>query len=119
MSHDSVIVMNTKIRSTLALLKRMGIVNSINDEPEDMEFESSLPYNEPETNPAGTTKQELGEKIVKGKKESKPKQTTSSKSNSGNTSKTTSISASSTEAAAKKKVSKKKAKVISSDKNSK
>ena len=43
--------MNTKIRSTLALLKRMGIVNSINDEPEDMEFESSLPYNEPETNP--------------------------------------------------------------------
>ena len=43
--------MNTKIRSTLALLKRMGIVNSINDEPEDMEFESSLPFNEPESNP--------------------------------------------------------------------
>jgi len=118
MSHDSVIIMNTKIRSTLALLKRMGIVKSINDEPEDLEIVSSLPMDVQETNPTATTKQELGEKPVKGKKESKPKQTTSSKSNS-NTLKTTSIS-SSTEAAAKKKASKnlvKKAKVL--DKNCK
>jgi len=118
MSHDSVMVMNTKIRSTLALLKRMGIVKSINDEPEDLEIESSLPIDAAKTNPTGTTKQELGEKIVKVKKESKPKQTAASKSNS-NSLKSTSVAAS-TEA--KKKVSKnlvKKAKVFSSDKNSK
>ena len=48
-TQDSVIVMNNKIRSSLALLKRMGIVKSINDELDDLEIESTLPSSiEPE-----------------------------------------------------------------------
>ena len=48
-TQDSVIVMNIKIRSSLALLKRMGIVKSINDELDDLEIESTLPSSiEPE-----------------------------------------------------------------------
>merc|ERR1711997_1031289 len=119
MSHDSVIIMNTKIRSTLALLKRMGIVKSINDEPEDLEFESSFPIDVPEINPTVVTKQELGEKVIKAKKDSKPKQTANSSKSNSNISKITSTASSSSSEAAAKKVSKtlvKKAKVFSADK---
>ena len=48
-TQDNAIVMNNKIRSSLALLKRMGIVKSINDELDDLEIESTLPSSiEPE-----------------------------------------------------------------------
>ena len=48
-TQDNVIIMHTKIRSSLALLKRMGIVKSINDELDDLEIESTLPSSiEPE-----------------------------------------------------------------------
>jgi len=114
-THDNVMVMNTKIRSTLALLKRMGMVKSINDEPDDLEVESSF---------LAKPNIELDEKIVKMKKPD-PKQKLKSKSNAGSLS-TTPIVASSdappSTVAAKKKASKnivKKAKLFSQDKNSK
>ena len=52
-TQDGVSVMNIKIRSTLALLKRMGFVKSINEEEDDdLEFQSTLPIAvEPESNP--------------------------------------------------------------------
>ena len=54
-TQDSVIVMNNKIRSSLALLKRMGIVKSINDELDDLEIESTLPTSvEPEPDTVST-----------------------------------------------------------------
>ena len=48
-TQDSVIIMNIKIRSSLALLKRMGIVKSINDELDDLEIESTSIEPEPDT----------------------------------------------------------------------
>lgn len=119
-TQDSVIVMNIKIRSSLALLKRMGIVKSINDELDDLEIESTLPSSiEPEPDTDVTDKKELVEKVVKIKKESKLKPKSTPKSNAGTSLKTTSVAAASSEAAVKKKVSKnlvKKAKILSQGK---
>merc|ERR1712008_255001 len=118
-TQDNAILMNNKIRSSLALLKRMGIVKSINDELDDLEIESTLPSSiEPEPDTDITDKKELVEKVVKIKKESKPKPKSTTKSNAGTSLKTTSVAAAS-EAAVKKKVSKnlvKKAKILSQGK---
>merc|ERR1712086_1221637 len=88
-----------------------------NDELDDLEIESTLPSSiEPDTDI--TDKKELIEKVVKIKKESKPKPKSTPKSNAGTSLKTTSVAAAS-EAAVKKKVSKnlvKKAKILSQGK---
>ena len=48
-ARENVVVMNTKIRSTLALLKRMGIIDSLNDdEKDDLLITSDLPKVEEE-----------------------------------------------------------------------